>query len=172
MEPTTPVEEEEGHKLVNVFEDATGILDLKKVSESIDLPPSREDQELMVDLLQYVIDHDGLGMAAVQLGENKRIFVFEKPAGTGNLQVVVNPVIHSMSGNRKRIESCFSFPNVRVMMQRPADIVVSYHDEHGELVANESLSGNTGQVFLHEYSHLDGITLMDKSKFGNPLGTV
>jgi len=164
-------EKVESRRLINALDnEGDGFLELKKVSQDVKLPLSRDDKNLIIDLLTFTIDNDGRGMAAIQLGEAKNIFVMEKPTGSGRLQVVVNPVVHSVSGKRNRVEACFSFPGLQVVVQRPSDIVVSYYDENGELTENERLSGNTGQTFLHEYCHLLGLTMMDESKYGRPLG--
>lgn len=171
MTESTEETVEEERQLVNAME-GESLLELKKTSAEVTLPLTLEDKELIVDLLKYTIEEDGRGMAAIQLGEAKRIFVFEKPAGSGRLQVVVNPVVHQMQGARRRVEGCFSFPGLSVLVQRPADIIVSYHDETGALIENEDLSGNTGQTFLHEFSHLEGITMLDASRYGKPVGRV
>jgi peptide deformylase len=161
-------EETNKKSLVTIF-DSDGALALKKASNPVSLPLSTSDRDLIGDLIKYIIQENGLGMAAIQLGEEKNIFVFEKPAGTGRLQVVINPVIHSMSGKKARVENCFSVPlgpGVGVRVKRPANIVVSYHDEDGNKIERESISGQSAQIFLHEFCHLLGLTMMDSSKYG------
>jgi peptide deformylase len=168
MEIEENIEETSERKLVSIF-DGDGPIILKKISKEVELPLSTDDLELIGDLLKYTIEQGGKGMAAIQFGEDKRIFVFENPAGSGRLQVVINPEIHRMSGKRTRLEGCFSVPfsnSVGVKVSRPSDIVVSYWTEENDQIQNEQLGGNTSQTFLHEYSHLEGLTMLDSSKYG------
>lgn len=155
-------------RLITINQD-NGFSLLKQISGEVSLPLSDEDRNLVTDMLTFVSNNNGLGMAAIQFGIPKRMFVFKDTDSRGRFKIAINPVIHSMSGNQCHIEGCFSIPLpplVGVMVKRPTDISVSYYDEHNVFYEHQHLSGSTAQIFLHEYAHLEGISIMEDSKYG------
>ena len=124
-------------------------------------------RELIQALKEYIIENDGLGMAAVQLGVLRRVFVMRKPWQTDNILVVINPKVTSAHGKSKKVEGCFSIPmpdNVGAYVERPSQINVEYYDERGE--KHEDLFvGMDARVFLHELDHLNGKLMVDEPHF-------
>lgn len=99
---------------------------------------------------------NGWGLAAPQLGINKRVFAFLK-------EVAFNPEIVEQSEIQELVvEGCLSYPNLWVSVKRPKLISVRYYTEDNKLVERE-LDHVESRVFLHEYDHLDGITMIDRA---------
>jgi len=125
--------------------------------------------------------YDGLGLAAPQLGYDKRAFALlaprpwmeEKSRAIGNFRfkrrsfvpmyvACVNPQILSRSEESVvGMESCLSVPDEIVLVQRSQRITVSYENEKGDKEERE-LSGLPAVVFQHELDHLDGVLHIDK----------
>jgi peptide deformylase len=106
----------------------------------------------------------GAGLAAVQLGELKRIFVADISRRRGDFEPIafINPEIE-LAGSEtvKADEGCLSFPNVWLPVARSAELNVRYFDLEGnrkEARCKELLS----LVVQHEYDHLNGISIIDR----------
>jgi peptide deformylase len=104
-------------------------------------------------------DYHGLGLSANQVGLNLRAFVI----GNDDFRMsVFNPEIVSVSSDTTLMEEgCLSFPGVFLKVQRPTTIKVRYQNPKGELV-EEDYNGLTARIFLHEYDHMQGITMQSR----------
>ena len=102
----------------------------------------------------------GVGLSANQLGVNVKMFVM----GIGELRIsVFNPSIVSTSAEETvGIEGCITFPGIYVNMARPSSVTAKYFNEKGEEQIVEYI-GLTARIFLHEYDHMQGITLKHKA---------
>jgi peptide deformylase len=120
-------------------------------------------------------EREAIGIAANQCNVPRKIFLMrrfstsQKANGdldfktTGKIQVVVNPVILERSPHlRIFIEGCLSFPDKQVKTRRPSAIEVGYYDENGES-RHELLDGLEAIIFQHEFDHLQGKTMHDRS---------
>ena len=108
------------------------------------------------DMLTTMYDAPGLGLAAPQVGVQKRLFVYD--AGDGPA-VLVNPVISETSGEWAYDEGCLSVPGLSWEIVRPKQIHLTGYDLDGNEVsfeADELLS----RLFQHEMDHLDGVLLL------------
>jgi len=112
---------------------------------------------LIQSMLQTMYAHKGIGLAAPQVGINKKIFVAD--IGEGPV-VVVNPHILNVEGAWKMEEGCLSIPGVSVEIERPKKIIVEYTDENNKLVKCE-MDEMMARVFLHENDHLEGKLILD-----------
>lgn len=125
----------------------------------------KDTTELIQALKDYVMENDGLGMAAIQLGVKKRVFVMRKPYNTDNLIVVINPKILRGDGKAIGIENCFSIDLPSTVkgarVQRQTRIYVNYTDEDGVDYKDELFVGMDARVFQHELDHLDGWLMLD-----------
>jgi len=97
---------------------------------------------------------NGVGLAAVQVGYLKRMFVIQ---WAGKSMIIINPTIVKYSFKKvKTKEGCLSYPNIFVTVKRSFWIDVTYTDGKAKLV-EERLLGMDARVFQHEYDHLDGV---------------
>lgn len=132
---------------------------LKETCSPVD---STEDISGIVKELKSVLmlSNNGLGIAASQIGYAKRIFVTRPDVISGNLTVFVNATIISEGKEReKRGEGCLSYPGFVAVVDRPAEIVVSYEDENFK-VHESRHKGLDACVICHEHDHTLGICLV------------
>lgn len=108
-------------------------------------------------LFKTMYAEKGVGLAAPQVGVNRRIFVVD--AGDGPL-AVVNPQILNREGAAVQEEGCLSIPGVTVEVKRPQTVRVRFKDENNQDV-EMTLSDLKARVFLHENDHLDGKLIVD-----------
>ena len=117
------------------------------------------------ELYCTMLDHDGMGIAAVQVGKPLQIFIMKDPV-TEKFAVVCNPKILSYSRKELTIEEgCLSFPGEHYEISRPSSIKVSYIDGLTGRRVKRKLSGILARIFLHEHDHLLGITFDEPSAY-------
>jgi peptide deformylase len=113
---------------------------------------------LAEDMLTTMYEAPGLGLAAPQVGVQKRIFVYDVGEGP---QVVVNPRILESSGEWAYDEGCLSIPGLAFELVRPKEVhLVGYDLDGNELSieADELLA----RAFQHEMDHLDGVLFIER----------
>lgn len=112
----------------------------------------------MTESLYY---HQGLGLAANQVGVACRLFL----ADVGKeLKVFINPAILERSGAASAEEGCLSLPEVFVEIPRAESLLVEYLDEKGEVRRMEA-EGLLARIIQHEYDHLEGVLISDRAGF-------
>ncbi|MFH1145740.1 MAG: peptide deformylase [bacterium] len=117
-------------------------------------------QEFIPLLKQVMLEKDGAGMAAPQLGNPIRMLAVNEPEGA---KIYINPVIHKYSLFQNSFEEgCFSVPDVFGLVRRPRSIKLSYLTETGEKI-KETVDGLLARVLQHEVDHLDGVLFIDKA---------
>jgi peptide deformylase len=99
----------------------------------------------------------GMGLAANQVGVQKRVFVYD--AGEG-ARVVVNPLIVESAGEWAYEEGCLSVPGLSWEIVRPDEVHLVGLDLDGNEVSIEACELE-GRVFQHELDHLDGVLLIE-----------
>lgn len=120
----------------------------------------RDTLRSMHDLM---LTHDGIGLAAPQVGLSLRMFVIDLRAGDGPLWVInpsVTPIGRAMSS---MTEGCLSVPGAWGLVERPAAVRVRYTDAEGR-PAQLDCTGLLAAAMQHENDHLDGILHLDRMK--------
>jgi peptide deformylase len=112
---------------------------------------------LMQAMIETMRQADGVGLAAPQVGVNKRIIVVD--VGEGPI-VLVNPKIVNMKGISILEEGCLSVPKGCVKVERPEIISVRFLDAMGRQQEMEC-SGLLSRAIQHECDHLDGKLIVD-----------
>ncbi len=100
----------------------------------------------------------GIGLAAPQIGIQKRLFVYDIGDGEG---VLINPEIVESDGEFMYEEGCLSIPGLYVEMLRPARVHVRGLNLDGETVDVEA-DDLLGRLFQHELDHLNGVLMFDR----------
>jgi peptide deformylase len=100
----------------------------------------------------------GVGLAANQIGIQKRIFVYD--AGDGPF-TVVNPTIVESSESWEYEEGCLSVPGLYFPIVRPRCVTLKGYDRDGKEFVRKG-EDLLGRIFLHETDHLDGFLLLDR----------
>ena len=121
-------------------------------------------RKLAKDMLITMYSAKGIGLAAPQVGVQKRILVidlnFEDPESPPN--VFINPEIISSSASLDTYEEgCLSIPGVYLNVVRPSSIKLSYRDEMGR-PKKMNAEGLMARCIQHEIDHLNGVLFVDK----------
>ena len=162
---------------------------LRKRSEEVKFPLSEEDRKLGEDLLEYVVNSQddelaekydlrpGVGIAAPQINEAKRIFALHFDESTGeNLSfIAINPKIVSHSVEKSYLaagEGCLSVDRaVPGYVPRYARITIKAFNLDGEEIKMR-LKGLPAIAFQHELDHLNGIMFFDHIDSKNPFAEI
>lgn len=117
-------------------------------------------QSLIDDMIETMHHHNGVGLAAVQIGVLKRVVVIDIDDGNG-VYVLINPIITKTKGSKECDEGCLSFPHEFGKVIRPTDVTVEFYDREGKMVKLKA-KDLLAQAICHECDHLDGIVFTDK----------
>jgi len=146
------------------------ILEIKKYPEKIlkqkALPVTTFDQDLQVlidNMIETMYAAPGVGLAAPQVGQPKRLAVIDisSRADKFPLLVLVNPVIVSSEGEVEFEEGCLSLPEYTALVKRAENVVVKAQDRDGKAIEIEG-TDLFAIALQHEIDHLDGILLIDR----------
>lgn len=120
--------------------------------------------ELLDDMAETMIEADGLGLAAPQVGILRRCcVVLETNVEEDEEEYVielVNPEIIASDGEQDGTEGCLSFPGKYGYVKRPDHVVVKACDRYGKEFLVEGY-GLTARAFCHEIDHLNGTVFVD-----------
>ncbi len=136
------------------------------VLRSVASPVTRFDADLVAEaerMGELMRDGMGVGLAATQLGNLRRMLVFQ--AGPdAPVTALVNPVVE-WSSRQDLVtaeEGCLSIPGIVLDVERPLHIEVSALDPKGEALRIEA-SGLEARVIQHEVDHLDGVLILARA---------
>lgn len=136
-------------------------------------------QTLVQDMIDTMHEHNGVGLAAQQIGVLRRVVVVEQPAieeeqadGTlvevepAKMFVMVNPEIVEASEERfTMLEGCLSLPGWYGEIPRPDWVTIKYQDVHGKehrLKKAEARGYRVGRIAQHEIDHVDGVLFTER----------
>ncbi len=122
---------------------------------------SSAERMLFQAMLETMRANNGIGLAAPQVGINKRFFVAD--IGEGPL-IVINPKIIKVQGHDVMEEGCLSLPGIGVEVKRAQTVLVEYQDSDNQMVRRE-FQDLLARVFLHETDHLNGKLISDYANF-------
>ena len=129
------------------------------------VPVERFDAELisfLEDLIETMYDAEGVGLAAPQVGDTRRVTVIDVSEERDGSQVLelVNPRILRSEGTVASEEGCLSIPGMVETIERAAEVEIEYQDRLGErrVVAGTEL---LSRALQHEIDHLEGILFID-----------
>lgn len=136
-------------------------------STSIEISPTHTLTQLLAKRMLETVqnpEHLGVGIAAPQVGINRRIMVVQRFDKEENpFEVFINPIITWESEIMQLgPEGDLSFDE-RGNVFRNYIVAVQYYDLNGNII-DEIIEGFTAVIFQHERDHLDGILLTDKVK--------
>ncbi|HEX2225488.1 MAG TPA: peptide deformylase [Thermoanaerobaculia bacterium] len=119
-------------------------------------------RKLAADMIETMHAAPGIGLAAPQVGVEKRVAVVDLSVGEDRSQihVLVNPKIVFKEGLESDMEGCLSLPGINDKVDRPLRVKVKAQDLDGkpvELQAEDWLA----RALCHEIDHLDGILFVD-----------
>lgn len=133
---------------------------LKSISSEVE-NIDKDTMKLIRDLKDTLYSTTGIGLAAPQIGVNKRVILIDFRNGEDPI-LLINPVIKRRLGSQESEEGCLSYPGYYGLLNRPRVVVVKGLNEKGEEVkyrADDLLC----KAFCHEIDHLDGIMFTDRA---------
>ena len=165
------------------IDNAADLAVLKQVSRPVEGPVTDELRALMDDMLETMYAAPGIGLAAVQIGDTRRVIVMDlgdrEIAGEApgedatdearaadeqarrNPRYFVNPEILWASDELFQYEEgCLSVPDVYDAVERPARVRIRYMDYTGQTV-EEECDGLYAVCIQHEMDHLEGVLFID-----------
>lgn len=163
---------------------------LKQKASEVTIPLSKEDEQLITDMLEYVynsIDEEmaekydlrpAVGLAAPQLGILKKMIAIVAPDEAGNEHefAIINPKLLSYSDELTYLEGgegCLSVDRkCDALIHRPKRVMFEgyFYDIETKKLEKKTLrlKGYLAVVFQHEYDHLNGILFVDRANKDNP----
>jgi peptide deformylase len=135
---------------------------LRQVSE----PVKKIDagiRKLVEDMFETMYEAPGIGLAAIQVGEPKRVITMDlaKKDDPKDPQVFINPEILWASEDKAIYEEgCLSIPEYYSDVERPAQVIVKYLDLEGKPHELEA-TGLLATCLQHEIDHLNGVLFID-----------
>ncbi|MEH7481848.1 peptide deformylase [Neobacillus drentensis] len=116
--------------------------------------------KILDNMYDTMIEYDGVGLAAPQIGLDARIAIVDIDDELGTIEMI-NPVILETYGEQTGPEGCLSFPGLFGEVTRPSFVKIEAFDRKGRkytLEAEEFLA----RAIQHEIDHLDGILFTSK----------
>lgn len=143
--------------------------ELREKSKLVD-EVTDEIRDIVKDMLSTMYSHNGVGLAAEQIGRDEAICVVDV-TGTGDPSdapppvpmplILINPKIEELEGDQVGPEGCLSFPEIYVNIRRAEEATVSYLDIDGKPQRVRG-SGLLARALQHEIDHLNGVLLVDR----------
>lgn len=137
---------------------------LRKKTIDIEEKESQNTREFIEAMLEKLVEHDGLGLAANQVGSDRRICLvaFPRKGDFSEVKALINPRILGESEEViENDEGCLSFPGLYLKINRPERIEVQAYIP-GEGDVRFEAEGILARIICHEVDHLDGIVFIDR----------
>ena len=119
-----------------------------------DGPSAREFAD---EMFAFMISQRGIGLAAPQIGINKRVFVMGNNVARFN---VFNPQIVKAEEEEYAEEGCLTFPLLYLGVRRYKKISVVFQNENANIIERD-FDGIMARCFQHELDHLNGVLFVD-----------
>ncbi|HOC58907.1 MAG: peptide deformylase [Syntrophaceae bacterium] len=143
---------------------------LRKKSAELKTPLEKDEKKEIQTLIDsFTCRNDASGLAAPQIGINKRIIIFrnktdderKKKMTPDDYDVLINPRITQSRGEKvTAAEGCLSCPDIQIEVSRFPEIKIRALNQKGEKVSKRYLDW-TARVVQHEIDHLDGKLIVD-----------
>jgi len=127
-----------------------------------------ELHRLLDDMLETMRAAPGVGLAAPQVGVDRRIIVIEypeneeDPENTLRVFELINPEIIKAKGTEVGQEGCLSLPGLAADVERATQVIVRAQDRHGKEVRYKTFDW-LARIFQHEIDHVHGVMMTDKA---------
>ena len=112
--------------------------------------------KLLDDMNETLIDSQGVGLAAPQVGILRRVFLVDVGVEDNEIIEFINPEILETDGEQEGPEGCLSVPGRYGLVKRPYRVKVRAQDRYGEWFEAEG-EELIGRCFCHENDHLNGV---------------
>lgn len=129
-----------------------------KVLETPCSTVTKFDKDLAVlldDMHETMVEADGVGIAAPQVGVLQRVAIVDFQEGQDPIEMI-NPQLALFEGAETDIEGCLSFPGIFGEVERHGRIKIKAQERDGTWYELEA-EGYEARAILHEMDHLDGV---------------
>lgn len=158
-------------KILKVAELGHEVLRKKAVTVPVEEIVSPDFQDFIEDMIETLKDSTGVGLAAPQVYESKRVMIMHSFTTPRNPKApefgptaLINPKIISKSAKKvSGWEGCLSFPGIRGLVPRHYSVEVEYTDRTGKKF-KKVFKDFLARIFQHEFDHLEGIVFLDRIK--------
>ncbi len=110
--------------------------------------------KLLDDMYDTMIEYDGVGLAAPQIGVDMQIAIVDIDDGHGTIEMI-NPRVLETSGEQIGPEGCLSFPGIFGEVKRPLFVKIEANDRKGRKFTQKA-EGFLARAIIHEIDHLYG----------------
>jgi peptide deformylase len=134
---------------------------LKQDTYEITFPLSNSNVDLIHNMKTIMYNNNGIGLAANQVGYNRRIFIIDVSNEKNSPQVFINPVIEKQAKEKlTEGEGCLSCPGKFVDVRRPIYVGLKWFCEHGE-EQYKTFYNLPARVVQHEMDHLNNKLILN-----------
>ena len=134
---------------------------LRQETYDVEFPLHVNNKRFIADMIQTMYENNGIGLAANQVGYNRRIFVMDTSNERDNPQVFINPIVRSKNNIKMTdIEGCLSCPGEQVKVSRSISVNLEWFCEH-EKKQFKTFYHLPCRVVQHEMDHLNGKLIID-----------
>lgn len=137
---------------------------LREVSQDWNFSGMDDADKLQHDMINFMLANRGIGLAANQIGINKRVFTMGSDTHIDFVspRAFFNPII--VESSREQVldtEGCLSFPGIWLKIKRPSWLVAEFYSSAGQKQSMK-FEGYQAKCFQHELDHLNGVCFVDK----------
>ena len=125
---------------------------------------TESDSALISDMIETMHSNNGIGLAATQVGVDRRIIILNDTQKNGNELVIINPKIVHVRGKVIGQEGCLSVPGLTRELRRAHALSIEGLDIEGKEIRLD-VNGIVARIIQHEIDHLDGILFIDRLPF-------
>ncbi len=118
-------------------------------------------QKLVERMLLLMREDRGVGLAAAQVGINRRLFVMNPTGKPEDDAAYINPVLSDPQGEQEDEEGCLSLPGINIPVLRAMKLTISAQDAEGKPL-QQTAEGFVPRIWQHEFDHLVGTLLTDR----------
>ena len=137
---------------------------LRSVSNNVTFPLDDRTSRLIKFMARAMYQNHGIGLAAIQVGYQLRMFVMDCSRSQSGYRAYINPKIVEKSDETLRDnEGCLSAPGKQGDVRRHIRIILNYKDEEGE-EHTKTFYNLEARCIQHEMDHLDGKLCIDYEK--------
>ena len=123
-------------------------------------------RKYLVEYSQFCMDHNGVGLSAIQVNKCESFFVFMDDYETKKFSLIINPIYYP-NGSRYQVdEICLSYPGEVYRLKRYRSIKVQYWTllEGLYVFRHHTMKGENALIFQHETDHCHNISIRQKGK--------
>ena len=153
-------------RIVTIWEDDEEIL--RRPAQRVRSFDKRLHQ-LLDNMVETMREGKGVGLAAPQVGLDRRIFVIEYPEDTERPEEtmlryeMINPEIVKAKGSEVGQEGCLSLPGLAADVDRATYVLIKAQDRHGKSLRIKAYDW-LARIFQHEIDHLGGVLMTDRAE--------